>query len=824
MEKAKFDINPHVIRQLGAELVSDQVTALMELIKNSYDADASYVKIEINTVDRCGIQDLYNPNHKGYILVEDNGFGMDQATILKSWLIISYSNKRAVDGIKPKTPLGRTPLGDKGLGRLSTQRLANCCEIYTKKTDSSPFHVGFKWSDFDTVERLGEVNVNFQPTEFKGTSGTKMYLLDLIDTDCWKGEGLERLKGALCQIIAPYKELKPFNIYLSVNGDIIDITQEISKLEQLNLCDINFNYFKGVMDVQIDIHLRKLIGNDYHFYQKFIVTDNGKRFEEFLFNDKRGRGKCFERSTKGYWLQSHLSFDLKSLLPKQDLYSDNTLDDPGDFFGRIQEFYFGAQDKEGDWWNELYKNFKEYKSFVQSQTGIKIYRNGFAVRPYGIDDNDWLLLGQGQTGGSSYYGLRPGNVVGYVAIDEAKNMGLRDKTDREGLIENASYRNFYKLISEVVRRYSENMENLRRCYADFRSSFSVENTKIRTMSQAFTTISMQAQKGSATSKAYDNVQKKFVAIENKINKVVKSESSSLFSSSEDSLLRKTLEEVQIILSESKNVLTQANEILNDSMYLNEALQIIEPRLETLESQLTDFSELASLGLISEMVTHDLSLISNKMLSKSIDLDKQLKSNVDITKSQLYSLVDFIKSTVSSIRSQMKHLDPSLKYNREKQDVFSVKELLSEEEIPYYINKLQDKRINITLQVENDFMVSINKGRIMQVFDNLINNSVYWLEKRFESTELHPTPLITITVDKPWVYVEDNGEGIDKSVATTLFEPFVTRKPRGEGRGLGLFIVRQLLDSCKCDIYLDDSINEKGNQYRFSINLHEIIYK
>ena len=53
MDKAKFDINPHVIRQLGAELVSDQVTALMELIKNSYDADASYVKIEINNFSAC---------------------------------------------------------------------------------------------------------------------------------------------------------------------------------------------------------------------------------------------------------------------------------------------------------------------------------------------------------------------------------------------------------------------------------------------------------------------------------------------------------------------------------------------------------------------------------------------------------------------------------------------------------------------------------------------------------------------------------------------------------------------------------------------------
>lgn len=824
MEKAKFDINPHVIRQLGAELVSDQVTALMELIKNSYDADASYVKIEINTKDQCDIPGLYNPHHKGYILVEDNGFGMDQETLLKSWLIISYSNKRAIDGIKPKTPLGRTPLGDKGLGRLSTQRLANCCEIYTKKINSSPFHVGFKWSDFDTVERLGEVEVNFQSTEFEGECGTKMYLLDLIDTDCWRGEGLERLKGALCQIIAPYKELKPFNIYLSVNGDIIDITQEISKLQQLNLCDINFNYSNGIMDVQIDVHMRKLIGNDLSFYQKYIVSDNGKIFEEYLFNDKKGRGKCFHHSNKGYWLQSHFSFDLKSILPKPNLYSNEQLDDPGDFFGRIQEFSFGAQDKEENWWSELYENFKEYKSFVQSQTGIKIYRNGFAIRPYGIDNNDWLLLGQGQTGGSSYYGLRPGNVVGYVAIDEAKNIGLKDKTDREGLIENAFYRNFYELIRTVVKRYSENMENLRRCYADFRSSMSIENNKIKTMNQAFDAISSHAQKATITSKVYDDVQKKFITIENKINKVIKSETSSLFSSSEDSLLKRTLEEVQVILSESKTVLAQANEILTDSMYLNEALQIIKPRLETLETQLNDFSELASLGLISEMVTHDLSLISNKMLAKSNELDKRLSANLEISKIELYSLIDFIKSTVTSLRSQMKHLDPSLKYNREKQDIFSIEELLNDEEIPYYTNKLQGKGININLIVENDFIVSINKGRIMQVFDNLINNSVYWLENRFEPSKLHSSPLITIRVDKPWVYIEDNGEGIDKSVANTLFEPFVTRKPKDEGRGLGLFIVRQLLDSCKCDIYLDDSINEKGNQYRFSINLHEIIHK
>ena len=116
----RFDINPHVIRQLGAELVTDQVTALMELIKNSYDADANYVKVSIDTDGVLFEDELFHKNHKGYIVVDDDGFGMDRETILKSWLIISYSNKREVNGVKPKTPKGRTPLGDKGLGRLST--------------------------------------------------------------------------------------------------------------------------------------------------------------------------------------------------------------------------------------------------------------------------------------------------------------------------------------------------------------------------------------------------------------------------------------------------------------------------------------------------------------------------------------------------------------------------------------------------------------------------------------------------------------------------------------------------------------------------------
>ena len=236
-EKPRFDINPHVIRQLGAELVTDQTTALMELIKNSYDADADYVKVTINTKDTYQNPELLYPNHKGYIIVEDSGFGMSRETLLKSWLTISYSNKRASNGIKPKTPKGRTPLGDKGLGRLSTQRLAHICEVITKEENKDAYHVGFNWDDFDNAKRLGDVNVTFKETILNKKSGTTLYLLGLLDISYWQGKNLESFKSALCQLISPYDELRmskkereqeskykrPFNIYLSINGENVDL-------------------------------------------------------------------------------------------------------------------------------------------------------------------------------------------------------------------------------------------------------------------------------------------------------------------------------------------------------------------------------------------------------------------------------------------------------------------------------------------------------------------------------------------------------------------------------------------------------------------------
>lgn len=820
MKDPKFDINPHVIRQLGAELVTDQTTALMELVKNSYDADADYVKITINTKDVLDDPNLFYPDKKGYIIVEDNGFGMDEDTILNSWLVISYSNKRAVNGVKPKTPKGRTPLGDKGLGRLSTQRLARICEIFTKKENESAVHVGFDWDDFDNAQKLHDVTVEYNNTEFALSHGTKLVLSEILDENYWKGKNLEQFKASICKLISPYKELRPFKVYLFINGENIDIIQEMDKLENLSISEVSFTYTDGKMDFDLSVHMRKLIGNEYEKYAKYILADNGNRFLEF-FLAKSNTHNSFSEAKNNYWLTLHQSFRLDELV-KPDLFDNQTIADPGDFLGKILEFYYSNNTNDSDWWTQLYSNFNEYKTFIQNQVGIRIYRNGFAVKPYGISkqEGDWLDLKSGQTSNSSFYGLRPGNVIGYVAIDEAINKELKDKTDREGLIDNEYSRNFYRLMSELVNRINQEMEFLRRSYNKYKESLTSDNTKILSMKEAISTISEVSRQSSSTLESYTKVKGKLKSIKNKVDKTVKESENCIFEGDNNPDSVQTLVEVSNILSEANQVLEQAYYVLKESSWLEEAVQIIQPKLDALEEQLESFSELASLGLISEMVSHDLGQIADRLMGKSYEVEKELKINTNISPNHIYNLIDFIKITVASLKSQIKHLDSSLRYAREKKDVFYVGNMIIEEEISYYSNKLEDMNISIACYNENDFSVMMNKGKLIQVLDNLINNSIYWLNAYRDKIKV--TPKIQIRISDPWIYVEDNGLGVDKTVEDILFEPFVTRKPKGDGRGLGLFIVRQLLDNIKCDILLDEVRNVHDRRYRFSINLFNVI--
>lgn len=816
MAKGQFSISPHVVRQLGAELVTDHVTALMELIKNSYDADATYVKVTIDTQGKYEEASLYYPDHKGYILVEDNGCGMDEATITKSWLTISYSSKRAVGGKKKTSKKGRTPLGDKGLGRLSTQRLANICEIISKKENGKGVHAGFDWRSFDTALKFSDVDVPIEAINWDKPHGTKLILEDLISSsNTWTEDGMVRFKAMLCQLVSPYKELRPFSVYVSINGEKIDLDQEMSKLTKSAVSDITFVYKNQEMKIVADICPRKLLGNDSDTYKRIIENDKGKAFCDYFLSQKNSKNFSKLDDGKEHFLRLNTGFGVSRIFTPTIFNS--VFPDPCDFSAKIREFSFSRDEVSTMSWNQLYDNFNAYKTFVQKQIGIKLFRDGFAIRPYGIDGQDWLDLSSGQTSGASFYGLRPGNVIGYVSISEGININLKDKTDREGLVDNEYYFSFRNLLITAIEVLNQEFNILRRAYNDFKKIYAQKNQKIKTLEQAFSEIAKQSDYAEQASSEYGTVQIQFSRIKEKINDIVELDATSIDDVQYRTVVSSSFRDISKSVDDTQQVLNQVQGVLEKSKLMDEVLAILRPKLDRLEEQLAEFSELASLGLISEMVSHDLGQVASRLMVKGIELDKALKSGKELDRVLLYSVVEYIKSTCTSIKTQIKHLDSSLKYSRDKKESLSLTKFLREEELAYYSHEFEEHNIVPQIEVVNDFNITVNSGKLIQVFDNLINNSVYWL-KHFKVEN----PCINIKIDSPWVYFADNGLGIDQSIEESLFDPFMTCKPVGKGRGLGLFIVRQMLDDFGCNISLSDARNSWGRKYCFVLNLSGLI--
>ena len=133
-----FSIDARLILQLGRDSIKDHTTALIESIKNSYDADATEVEVEI-----------YSKDTKDIIRVADNGFGMTGDDIDNNWLRIGFSEKRN----SKKSKIGRRKTGEKGIGRIAADRLGSVLEMITKSTKDDCQGITLNWDDFDVDDK-----------------------------------------------------------------------------------------------------------------------------------------------------------------------------------------------------------------------------------------------------------------------------------------------------------------------------------------------------------------------------------------------------------------------------------------------------------------------------------------------------------------------------------------------------------------------------------------------------------------------------------------------------------------------------------------------
>ena len=114
-----FKFSPSILSRLGEELIPNPDQGILELVKNSYDADATICEIELLNTEEIG----------GSIVISDNGMGMDLETLQSGWLVIGKSEKEGAIG---RTSLNRLRVGSKGLGRLAALRLGSDVELTTR--------------------------------------------------------------------------------------------------------------------------------------------------------------------------------------------------------------------------------------------------------------------------------------------------------------------------------------------------------------------------------------------------------------------------------------------------------------------------------------------------------------------------------------------------------------------------------------------------------------------------------------------------------------------------------------------------------------------
>ena len=718
----------------------------------------------------------------------------------------------------------RTPLGDKGLGRLSTQRLGDILEMFTgKKGDEIQHHVAFDWRHFTESSSLENVDTNYQ-NHVKPVSqkGTRLLISNLKNSSIWTGEARDKFRGQLSKLIFPFKEDRPFNIYLNINGQDSDLDEINDKLRQLAISRYKFEFDGKAIIIEGALKFAKLQGNSNEkrdLYHQLIQLDKGENFFHFLksqsdnkqyfipdlkYSGKEGVFFSFKREFEfGKDIQTDSIFDekQKKLIPAN----------PCSFSGEIDEFNLsGTEDVES-----AYDTLSEYKQLVKNQVGVRIFRDGFGIKPYGMEDNDWLKLSKGQTSGGSFYLLRPENVIGFVSISARENKMLIEKTDREGFIDSPYSRNFFNIIDLVVSNINNVLDRTRRSYDSFRANHAQTRGDIRsfkdTKDRLITTAKQSAAIEGETKKVYDELKDTSAKVSAAVAKIRKEP---LFSSEEENRALNMLEEVERLLNNAKTIFQNITSILENAKKLEDDANYLEPKINELENQILQFSELAGLGITAEAFTHEMYNIIDRIGSQTDQVIKQIKKD-NPNSTTFFVYAEHVKSFIISVRRQLNHLAPSLKFNRETKQEIRLSSFVNELKEYYHIRT--GGKIDLNVKVLDDFDVQVNKGKLTQIVDNIILNSEYWLSE-IAKTDHSFRPAINIEVKSPLINISDNGYGIAPTLEETLFQPFVTTKPKDRGRGLGLFIVQQLLDSIGATIVLLGKRNQHNRRFIFQINL------
>ena len=816
-----LDIDSHVVIQLGAELISDAEQALLELVKNAYDGDATRCTISI---DPNWIPEASDPWHAhliersrqqnervGRIVVEDNGVGVSEQAVGKGWLMISASLKRPTDGAKLKTGRQRVPVGDKGLGRLATMRLGDVLLLRTKtKKEKSARTVAFAWSGFKSGAPLKDVKVISETgASLRGRDqGTNVEILGLNEPQYWDSENNVRgVIAKLSSLISPFKRFQDFQVNVRYNEQLRDL-QSLSA-EALNHASARFafSYSEGVLSFKAWFSKTLFRGQSGQAsrdqYQALLGDKQLPKAIDFFASRPRIKSQNFKSllDEVGGWLCS-----IEGSIAWADLPRDPKLVgavDPGPFAGEIHYVLF----------NEPTKQSLQAAGIpvevLQEMTSIGVFRDGFRVRM----DDDWLEISKGVTSGG-FFQLRPKNVVGFFEVSNEHNAGLVEKSDREGFVDNPASRGFMLLALRAKKWANDSLDSLRTAYDDYKKADGIVTASDVSTSEAASTV-LQQRKSAATdslklaTQRSGAIAKSLAAVRHSVAIQSSSPSAAMLKSVSNDLgeISKSITDFQQILEAAGVSAAEGFGAAEHVIASNE--QLTEHNLRLIDA--------AAVGLSARGLTHEINAYVTRIDEGLANIRKVNRAKPD---KRLDDAIDKIAGAIRELRKTVSSINPLLAGSRSLKDNFSLGGAIRDF-VALRSNRAAELNVNMTVVGGQGPQIRFARTRFNQVLENLFQNSVYWIEEHaVQDAKVERT--IEVEIDKYGLTWCDGAKGIREAIADSVFEPYVTDKPPIRGQGLGLFLVTAFLEAEKCHISLLPDRNRFGLRHKFRVDVRGAI--
>jgi len=401
----RFSVDAGVIDRLGNELVARQETAVSELVKNSYDADSVEVNLSFFNSNEIG----------GRLIISDDGVGMTREQLINGFMRISSTDKKD-NPFSEK--YNRKRAGQKGIGRFAVQRLGEKLTIITQTKDSvEALKLSIDWNNYQSNSDLYGISNVLETTQKKREFGTTLIIDGLRDK--WTEAAIKRIYRYVSDILQPF----PLG----------------NKATQENRTDILEDPgFKAYFYQLPDGKTRKKISDD-----NLMIYSHASACIDGII-DETGIGIYSITSDK-----LNFKYEGRIGLSPED---DNSI------FDKIRNINFRAYYFVYN--SDLIPKMHEtaIRKLANIAGGIRLYRNGFRVLPYGEAGNDWLTLDASAKRRTLLPVHANLNFFGFVEINETSG-NFEETSSREGLMENESFiqlQNFiYRSILSAVVKIAE---------------------------------------------------------------------------------------------------------------------------------------------------------------------------------------------------------------------------------------------------------------------------------------------------------------------------------------------------------------------------------